>query len=788
MIFGVGSGHAETGGGGTTTTDTGGTTGTGGDTGGTTGGTGGETGGTGGTGGGPTCTPNSATCEGAVLHACDENGFPKPDVTCDAPAGCDAAAAKCNDADALGRISVGRARGCAIEDDRSVRCWGVRGGGAIFVDPPVIQKTAVEVPGLKARQVSLGTDHACALHDDGTVECWGANDYGQLGFPLSNSQTPQVIPDLSGAVDVVAGPWCTCARLADGTVECWGATDDGCLGTATDITAPQPTPTKVDGLEGVVELRLGIYEAPFCARLSTGVVTCWSDKIKPTPIPAVTDAVGIAVGYRHVLIRSKTKGVLVSSATDDMLSFRPATTYVGGTYTAMAAGYGLVLRKGDGTLVNAAFESAPQPPLPVAVPGVPAGDVVELAEGQGFEYGRQLRCLRLGGVPIASAVYCWGNDQFGALGSGSPEYYSTPEDIAGITTAASLSCSQESTAVVLADGSALLWGYAPGLTFVDSASPQQAVLLGTDNVAVTTVDYAAQAYALKTGGGTWFFDEAMPQPAGNLLASGYTDFVDAHGYGHFDIGLRAGGTVVVHVSAADSNQDGILGDGTLTAMPGDFGTVTGLSGVVAVAAYGEDYNPSPSHACALISPAGTVSCWGHNYAGEVGNGMSGDPVPLPSPVAIPNGEAVVSLAAGRYFMCAAVASGKVYCWGSGPNGELGVPGITSALSPFLPVSGVTTAVAVTARQDHACALLANKTVKCWGANDFGQLGNGMFEASGSPAAVSGLTGVVQVSAGSQHTCARRDDGTVACWGSSYSGQVGAGLNGTFTSPQPVLGL
>ncbi len=724
-----------------------------------------------------------------MLHACDAQGFPKPDVTCDAVAGCDALAGKCVDSGALGRIAVGRARGCALLDDRSVRCWGVRGGGAIFEDPPLIQGSAVEVPGVVARQISVGVDQQCALQDDGSIVCWGANDWGQLGYPAGNGQTPQTVPNLPGvALQVVAGPWCTCARLADGTVNCWGALEDGCLGTASDMLGSQPIPTVIPGILDAVELRLGIDEAPFCARLASGGVKCWSDKIAPKDIPGVTDAVSIAVGFRHVLIRSLSKGLLVSSATDDGLDWRPAATYVAGAYNMMAAGNGLVLRKGDGTLVQSAFNYDPQPPLPQPVPGVPPGEVAELAEGSGFEYGTQLRCLRLAGVPLAAAVHCWGNDQFGALGAGALEYYRSPQDVQGISTATFLSSSQLSTTVVLADGSVRFWGFARGFSFDESASPVQALLLGEDNTAATTVDHWAQAYALKTSGGPWFFDHAAPIVGGNLLASGYTDFVDMRGYGHFDIGLRAGGTVVVHAPYDDSNMDGILGDGTLTTAAGTTATVPGITNAVAVAAFGEDYNPSPSHACALLAPAGNVVCWGHNYAGEVGIGTSGDPVPTPSPVAIPNNEAVVSLAAGAYFHCAAVASGKVYCWGSGNSGELGVPGIMLAKAPLLPVSGITTAVAVTARQQHACALLANKTVKCWGANDFGQLASGDFVDSAAPVLVSGLTNVAEVSAGSDHTCARRSDGTVACWGSSYSGQVGTGVNGTFASPLQVTGL
>jgi alpha-tubulin suppressor-like RCC1 family protein len=163
-------------------------------------------------------------------------------------------------------------------------------------------------------------------------------------------------------------------------------------------------------------------------------------------------------------------------------------------------------------------------------------------------------------------------------------------------------------------------------------------------------------------------------------------------------------------------------------------------------------------------------------------------VSTPSPVPIPNGEGIVSVAAGRAFTCAVSDAGKVYCWGSNDRGQLGDGSVQQEISIPNEVPGVAGAVGVTAGDQHACAWLADKTVVCWGANESGQLGDGTLDDKPQATVVTGLSNVVQVSAGTEHTCARHADGSVSCWGSSYDGQSGTGVLGYYATPLAVQGL
>lgn len=123
-----------------------------------------------------------------------------------------------------------------------------------------------------------------------------------------------------------------------------------------------------------------------------------------------------------------------------------------------------------------------------------------------------------------------------------------------------------------------------------------------------------------------------------------------------------------------------------------------------------------------------------------------------------------NFAAGFSHSCALLADGTVQCWGGNQNGQLGNGGKTDFSYVPVTVSGITNAVAIAAGGDHTCALLANGTVRCWGENRFGQLGNGNLTKSAVPVVVIGLTNATAVAAGWEHSCAILSDGRVMCWG------------------------
>jgi alpha-tubulin suppressor-like RCC1 family protein len=150
----------------------------------------------------------------------------------------------------------------------------------------------------------------------------------------------------------------------------------------------------------------------------------------------------------------------------------------------------------------------------------------------------------------------------------------------------------------------------------------------------------------------------------------------------------------------------------------------------------------------------------------------------------------VSLASGGFHTCVARSSGDVHCWGLGARGQIGQIPEEGFVDEHVEVAGITDAIAVDAGHFHTCALRAGGGVKCWGANDFGQLGDGNATPDSSvttPVDVVGLEDAVAVTVGTSHTCALRETGEVACWGRAGAGTLGHG--GTNSSvPVMVVGL
>ena len=98
------------------------------------------------------------------------------------------------------------------------------------------------------------------------------------------------------------------------------------------------------------------------------------------------------------------------------------------------------------------------------------------------------------------------------------------------------------------------------------------------------------------------------------------------------------------------------------------------------------------------------------------------------------------------------------------------------------------AIEVAVGGSFACVLVADRTVRCWGGNNSGQLGDGTLADSGLPVVVVGLSAVTTVSAGRWHACAVLADTTAQCWGENEHGQLGDGTTASSNMPVPVAGL
>jgi alpha-tubulin suppressor-like RCC1 family protein len=175
---------------------------------------------------------------------------------------------------------------------------------------------------------------------------------------------------------------------------------------------------------------------------------------------------------------------------------------------------------------------------------------------------------------------------------------------------------------------------------------------------------------------------------------------------------------------------------------------------------------------------GAAYTWGSGYLGEAGTGYGGGSE-TPEQVL---GIDATTVKAAYYSRYALLRNGTVKAWGGNAAGQLGNGTTSDAVNPVT-VRGLADVAGIDAGYQTAYAVLKDGTVRAWGANSNGQLGNGSVADSPLPVQVKGLSGVKSVVAGDTSAYALLTDGTVYAWGDNASGQLG---NGTTTgSPVPV---
>ena len=253
-------------------------------------------------------------------------------------------------------------------------------------------------------------------------------------------------------------------------------------------------------------------------------------------------------------------------------------------------------------------------------------------------------------------------------------------------------------------------------------------------------------------------------------------------------------TACTGLCVAGACQPAVCGDGKIegTEECDDGNTVPGdgceadckLSQVIALTA-------GASHTCALLRE-GLVRCWGDNSEGQLGLGtaanLSGQP-PYKNGL-VPLGAAAVALTAGDSHTCALMADRSVRCWGANADGQLGLGNtntigddeVPDAAHAAVPLGAQATVVA--AGGNDTCAILQDGSLRCWGRNDYGQLGLGNTNTIGDDEVPSAAVAEVSlgdtaaaVASGGEHTCAvlgSLGSSSVRCWGRNNLGQLGLG--------------
>ena len=326
------------------------------------------------------------------------------------------------------------------------------------------------------------------------------------------------------------------------------------------------------------------------------------------------------------------------------------------------------------------------------------------------------------------AVYCWGYNSHGQLGSpggsvvcgdGAPCEFK-PVPVAGDLAFRVLAAGDRHTCGIATDGAAWCWG----------GNEVGQLGRGTAGTAVFPTPQAV------TGGHAF-----------TAVATG-----EAH-----SCALTAAGQAYCW----GDNDQGQLGDGTSTDRSEPVAVDTDLR-FVQIAA-------GNRHTCGLRE-TGTVYCWGRNDERQLGDNTgrsSARPVPtFPAP-------AMASVSAGEFHTCAITTDGAAYCWGRNNRGQLG-DATTRTRSIPTRVRGGHDFTDLATGGTVTCGVTGGQETYCWGWNGYGQLGSGNTAAieSAVPVRAHGDASFSAIAGGWLHVCATVSGEATRCWGYNGGGQLG----------------
>jgi len=375
------------------------------------------------------------------------------------------------------------------------------------------------------------------------------------------------------------------------------------------------------------------------------------------------------------------------------------------------------------------------------------------------------------------SLFCWGDNQYGQLGTGTTTNYNTPQliNLVNNRSAVEVAAGRHYTCAILDDGSLNCWG--------NNAENQ-----GGFGTFGNLNSVNSQPIPVPLGVGKKVIDIEVSHTSMTSHTCAILDDGSLMCWGNNWYGQVGDGTNI------DENNTDWSFPTTIDLGPG--------RKTVAVAL-------GDSHTCALLDN-GSLKCWGHNGFGQLGLGYSNSPsssfenwgVHTPQLVNFSNGRYPVAISSGYHNTCALLDNASLKCWGHNGFGQLGL-GYSNGTDSFYPypqtveVDSGRQVIAIASGDYNSCMILDNNSLWCWGDNQLGELGLGYTSDSSSPSPSTpqwvNLSNVASVTMGAYHSCAILINGSLHCWGYNSWGNLGIGsiysqagcYSGTICSPHAV---
>ena len=690
-----------------------------------------------------------------------------------------------NQSDAIA-ISAGGGHSCALHQTGNISCWGNNIFGALGDGTGGEENyglVPVGVVGISdATAISAGGGHSCALHQTGNISCWGYNGRGQLGNGTGGNQedytsVPMKVDGINDAIAVSTGGEHSCALHQNSNISCWGDNSKGQLGSSTGGSEEDysSVPVRVQDIDDAIAISASWAHS--CALHQTGQISCWGRNSNGE----LGDGTGgTESDYSSLPLR--VEGISDAIAISAGSAHSCALHQTGQISCWGFNSYGAL---GDSTGGDEEDYSS----VPVRVQDI--DDATAVSAGGGHS------CA----LHQTGQISCWGGNDDGQLGDStwrggwgvrSTNFSSVPVRTEGIDDAKAISAGLIHSCALHRNSTVSCWGSNRVGQLGDGTKGDE------DNYSALPVGVVGIGDAIAVGAGGRH-SCALRQTGGiscwgvnwsGLLGDG-TERVTVIDFSSVPVGIKDISNATAIATGYDhscallqdstitcwgDNSDGQLGNG-LGGDEDEYNSVPvdviGISDATAVSAGG-------GHSCALHQ-TGNISCWGKNSGGQLGNGLGGGENDYRSvPVDVVGISDATAISAGGLHSCALHQTGNISCWGNNYYGQMGTPDRIYRSEPTV-IEGISDAIAISAGNYHSCALHQNSTISCWGRNDFGQLGDGTSsdfrDYSSMPVSVVGIDDAIAVSTVGAHSCALHQNSTISCWGDNGDGRLGDGAGG-----------
>lgn len=631
-------------------------------------------------------------------------------------------------------------------------------------------------------RVSLGASSTCVMTGS-SAKCFGEGNYGRLGYANNNdrcvnsSTCGNALPSLQlnpgeSIKQIVNGNEQSCAIiLPSNQLRCWGRGSYARLGSGNNNTISKH-PKDAD----VVNFGTGLYATQFalggfhgCALLNDNTVKCWGRNN--------TGQLGLGIGTGSIIGDNPSElGDNLQAINLGSISF-PTQVYAG-LYRSCAkfnngrikcwghnsdgqAGIGST----DGSIGNATSEMGDNLPF------------IDLGPSETVS-SLYLAPYSTCAITNSNKLKCFGRNNYGQLGQGDTVNRGRSSLDMGSNLlevqlgtgkhATMIGMSENSTCALLNDNTVKCWGHdengslgSTNTGFGDEAAETHA--------SINSINFGASLYAKEIYSGR--YHNCAKLNDNNLKCWGN----------------NANGRLGIGSSIHQGTSESTLGDNLPIT---DVGTSLSV----------KKYSAWDNHSCAVLSND-QVKCWGSGSNGKRGSqntSQSGDSANEMgdnlSFIDLGPGRSALDVKTGTNFTCVLMDNSQVKCFGANNYGQLGQEdknqrghnfGTAPSNISAIDLGTGNTVLKITLGHIHACALLQNQKVKCWGYNGHGELGIGSTAHKGDDANEMGDnlpyvdlgTGrtVKDIQAGIYHTCALLDNNKVKCWGYGNYGQLGIGI-------------